>query len=103
MESPTLEDVRARGIGRLSIPDWSCIALAEERANARIVTDDRTLRRVAREREIGVMWGAALAIEMFETCAISTKEYRAGLDAFIDDLFLNPAVVDALESASKSG
>lgn len=102
IEEAELEAVQTGALGRLSRADWSCIALAEAAGSATIVTNDRALRDVAQQRDLGAVWGTKFVLETFEECGITEDEFEAGVEVYISDVTLSERVANELRTTEKS-
>jgi hypothetical protein len=101
VSSADLKSVQTSARGQLSKADWTCIGLAEKHEEGRIITNDRALREVAQNRDIAAEWGTKFAIETFERCGISKREYDAGKSRYISDTLISGDIANAVRSAEK--
>lgn len=99
VRNPT-ERIHSNVPGKLSNPDWSCVALAEEEEGT-VITNDEPLKQTCHDRDIDVRWGTKFMIRVFKECGISQEEYEAGVPAYIDDVYLPPSVEDEVARQSK--
>lgn len=97
-----LEAVQTPALGQLSIPDWSCLAVAEQANGSQtVVTNDRTLRAVAHRRDIAVEWGTHFVIRTFEACGISVSDFADGVDTYLVDVTLPSDVAEDVRTTEK--
>lgn len=87
--------------GSISLPDWSCVILAESVEQRCIVTNDQGIRSVAKRRETPCIWGTRYLISTFERCGISEAELDDGQEEYADDLGLSNEVIEEIEGAEK--
>lgn len=97
-----LELVQTHALGQLSVPDWSCIALAEQTEGSTIVvTNDHALRGVANRRNVNVEWGTHFVIRTFKACGISVSDFERGIDTYLADVTLPVDVEDEVRNTEK--
>lgn len=97
---PVTPPSEAQQPGALSIFDWRCIALAETHSGT-IITADKNLKQCAEDRSVSTLWAGRFALDTFEQCGISVDEFRAGVEAFIDDMRMPPSSATELQNAEK--
>lgn len=84
------------------MPDWSCIAVAEQtEGSSTVVTNDRTLREVADRRNVNAEWGTQFVIRTFKACGISVPDFEGGIDAYLADVTLPDEVEDEVRNTEK--
>lgn len=97
-----LESVQTQAMGQLSIPDWSCIALAEETEGTNaVVTNDRALYEVANRRNGNAEWGTRFVIRTFKACGITVSDFEEGIDTYLADVTLPDEVEDEVRNTEK--
>lgn len=87
-------------MGRISTQDLSCIALGEIQSGM-VVANDRRLKRGAEKRGLEAQWGTRFMIDIFESCLISEQELEEGKGRYIQDLYLDNSVENAIHQAKK--
>lgn len=102
VREPELESVRTQALGQLSLPDWSCIALAEQaEGTPTVVTNDRALRGVALRRDLDAEWGTHFVVRTFEACGITVPEFEEGVDTYLADVTLPGEVAAEVRNSEK--
>ncbi len=98
--TPAEAEIQTEQPGQLSDSDWRTVIVARE-CEGLLVTSDRNLKTVAEGYGIETRWTGRFLLDTLHACGIDEDEYKAGIDAFLADAYLNTTVEQELRTASK--